>query len=138
MTHSNNLVKDYFMKHSDGCIICGNPRPSTINAALYCTRCRSIVAKIQTAAGVAMATQDIPPPTGSCADCGKPATCYDHRYYSLPLEVDPVCVRCNINRGPALDVVDIARGILGLVDSDTAPTLNLPEKLDLAEKRTIQ
>ena len=36
-----------------------------------------------------------------CADCLAPATCYDHRDYSKPLEVDPVCWSCNNVRGPA-------------------------------------
>lgn len=36
-----------------------------------------------------------------CADCGAQATEYDHRDYSQPLAVDPVCRRCNVVRGPA-------------------------------------
>lgn len=36
-----------------------------------------------------------------CADCGRPAQVYDHRDYSRPLDVVPVCKRCNIRRGPA-------------------------------------
>lgn len=35
-----------------------------------------------------------------CMDCGMPATCYDHRDYLKPLDVDPVCTRCNKKRGP--------------------------------------
>jgi hypothetical protein len=34
-----------------------------------------------------------------CVDCGKRAFCYDHRDYAKPLEVDPVCGRCNVLRG---------------------------------------
>lgn len=37
-----------------------------------------------------------------CADCKGLAKEYDHRDYSKPLEVDPVCRRCNARRGPAL------------------------------------
>jgi hypothetical protein len=37
----------------------------------------------------------------ACADCGKPATDYDHRDYRKPLEVEPVCHSCNLKRGPA-------------------------------------
>jgi hypothetical protein len=37
----------------------------------------------------------------TCTDCGAPAKCYDHRDYNKPLEVDPVCVGCNIRRGAA-------------------------------------
>ena len=37
----------------------------------------------------------------ACADCGGPSIHYDHRDYSKPLEVVPVCRRCNYKRGPA-------------------------------------
>jgi hypothetical protein len=40
-----------------------------------------------------------------CVDCGESATEYDHRDYAKPLEVDPVCGRCNRKRGPALNFV---------------------------------
>lgn len=38
-----------------------------------------------------------------CADCGQPATMYDHRDYSRPLDVEPVCRTCNRRRGHAID-----------------------------------
>lgn len=38
-----------------------------------------------------------------CKDCGVPAQVYDHREYAKPLQVDPVCRRCNRRRGPAID-----------------------------------
>lgn len=34
-----------------------------------------------------------------CVDCGRNAECYDHRDYSKPLDVDPVCLGCNSRRG---------------------------------------
>ncbi len=37
----------------------------------------------------------------ACVDCGDPATDYDHRDYSRPLDVQPVCRACNFARGPA-------------------------------------
>ena len=37
-----------------------------------------------------------------CFDCGKDATCYDHRDYRKPHKVEPVCQRCNVMRGPGL------------------------------------
>lgn|SRR6185312_6461878 len=37
--------------------------------------------------------------TQYCIDCGRFAECYDHRDYSRPLAVDPVCRRCNTRRG---------------------------------------
>ncbi len=45
----------------------------------------------------------------ACVDCGNRATMYDHRDYSKPLEVFPVCGSCNIRRGtnaPTLLVVE--------------------------------
>jgi hypothetical protein len=37
-----------------------------------------------------------------CADCGNPASQYDHRDYTKPLEVAPVCAGCNVRRGAAI------------------------------------
>lgn len=45
----------------------------------------------------------LPPPTiHKCTDCGRPAECYDHRDYTKPLEVEPVCIRCNTSRGKGI------------------------------------
>lgn len=41
------------------------------------------------------------PALHDCADCGNPAEQYDHRDYTKPLAVDPVCRSCNVRRGPA-------------------------------------
>lgn len=50
----------------------------------------------------AIARGDLRPPTDfACDDCGRPAEMYDHRDYSKPLEVRPVCRGCNVVRGPA-------------------------------------
>lgn len=38
----------------------------------------------------------------TCVDCGADAQVYDHRDYSKPYEVDPVCQRCNLARGRAM------------------------------------
>lgn len=37
----------------------------------------------------------------ACVDCGSRATVYEHRDYSRPLDVEPVCVSCNRRRGTA-------------------------------------
>lgn len=37
----------------------------------------------------------------ACADCGERAEQYDHRDYEKPLDVQPVCRKCNLRRGPA-------------------------------------
>jgi hypothetical protein len=52
-----------------------------------------------------------------CVDCGEPACDLDHRDYNKPLQVDPVCRRCNLRRGPAIPFVSafretVAMGIL--------------------------
>jgi len=39
-----------------------------------------------------------------CTDCNNRATCYDHRDYNYPLDVEPVCVSCNNKRGAAIPV----------------------------------
>ena len=36
-----------------------------------------------------------------CVDCGSQAQCYEHRDYNKPLEVEPVCRKCNFRRGSA-------------------------------------
>jgi|SRR5580692_9613105 hypothetical protein len=36
-----------------------------------------------------------------CVDCGHEASVYDHRDYNEPLNVEPVCHRCNKHRGSA-------------------------------------
>ena len=41
-----------------------------------------------------------------CVDCAAPAVEYDHRDYSRPLDVVPVCRGCNLRRGPALSTGD--------------------------------
>lgn len=38
----------------------------------------------------------------ACIDCGAAAQHYDHRDYSRPLNVEPVCVSCNCKRGPGV------------------------------------
>lgn len=51
----------------------------------------------------AVARGDLPAAaTQTCADCGDPAAAYDHRDYSKPLDVEPVCNPCNALRGAAL------------------------------------
>jgi hypothetical protein len=37
-----------------------------------------------------------------CTDCGQPAICHDIRNYSKPEEGVPICVACNVRRGPGI------------------------------------
>lgn len=55
-----------------------------------------------TAVSKAKASGELAPLDGQlCADCARPAQCYDHRDYSRPLDVEPVCFSCNVIRGHA-------------------------------------
>lgn len=45
----------------------------------------------------------LPATNFKCSDCPKQAECYDHRDYTKPLQVDPVCRSCNLRRGPAIN-----------------------------------
>lgn len=74
----------------------------------YCTPCAPLVQKDTGARWArwivcqAVAKGELAPiKTLRCTDCAKPAEHYDHRDYSKPLEVEPVCMQCNFNRGPA-------------------------------------
>jgi hypothetical protein len=40
--------------------------------------------------------------TLTCVDCGRFSECYDHRDYNKPLDVVPVCRKCNFRRGSAI------------------------------------
>jgi len=64
-----------------------------------------IAALSQRCAQSAVRAGIIPPITNEtlCADCGGIATEYDHRDYSRPFDVEPVCRSCNLLRGWATD-----------------------------------
>lgn len=74
----------------------------------FCARCRGIwvskqrsakrIVKLAVKAGFLPPAKNLP-----CADCGDPAIGYEHRWYCRPLDVDPICDRCNRRRGPAFD-----------------------------------
>jgi hypothetical protein len=88
------------------CLVCGKPVASVLKWRVYCDPCRERVLLLQVAVARTMAQYEIPPANDfNCVDCGRQAKVYDHRYYSHPLEVDPVCAGCNNKRGPALDIV---------------------------------
>lgn len=38
------------------------------------------------------------PKACKCTDCSKQAECYDHRDYTKPMDVEPVCLGCNSKR----------------------------------------
>lgn len=44
--------------------------------------------------------------TLDCIDCGEPATDYDHRDYTKPVDIEPVCRKCNIQRPEGYPPID--------------------------------
>ena len=97
------------------CIVCGRPVASLLPIARYCGVCRAAVADIRRGIHRQIQAAALPHPSEfDCSDCGKPATEYEHRYYALPLEVEPVCTSCNLKRGPALDVVELVQARLAM------------------------
>ncbi len=97
----------YFLQ---ACPVCNGPWLRGSSAAM-CNPCsrrarEKVIAITRVGhAAVAKAKKDgtLPELDGSvpCVDCGAPARDYDHRNYDNPLDVVPVCRRCNIRRGPA-------------------------------------
>lgn len=129
------------------CIVCQTPLKSQISVSTYCSTCRSHVAAIRRDVTAAMRAAQLPDVRQlACVDCGRAATGYEHRYYSLPLEVDPVCTLCNQARGVALDVVDLVKQRRGLSDPQpvlpvatvTQNDLTLDEILEKAERDFIE
>lgn len=104
MTVQSTLVKKRTVKFS--CLICESANIGYARQC-YCDGCAWVAARIQMAAiskvGRAVRHGEIPKATALiCVDCGDRAKVYDHRDYTKPLEVEAVCVGCNIRRGPAL------------------------------------
>ena len=88
------------------CIHCGQDTGRSASAK-RCHLCAEIVGKIQRSAIAIVnynVTRDLLPKADTlvCVDCGAQAKEYDHRDYGKPLSVAPVCVKCNIKRGPAM------------------------------------
>ncbi len=74
-----------------------NPTPSLARSQMLMARARR--------------SGRIAPPVGKrCADCGRPAECYDHRDYRYPYQITPVCRSCNIRRGPAIGSPTVKTG----------------------------
>jgi hypothetical protein len=87
------------------CVVCQKRQPCH-RQGYYCRPCHPVAtkARIQAIAAVAKAIRLgalVSAKFLTCTDCGKPARHYDHRDYSKPLSVEPVCQCCNMARGPA-------------------------------------
>lgn len=95
------------------CMACGTVDLTTGGTSNYkCVGCRSEngidplgTPKYLAHQAVAKARRDgvlADPRKLACVDCDGAAIEYDHRDYSKPLEVVPVCRGCNLRRGPAI------------------------------------
>ena len=90
---------------------CGAPKPYLLSRTcrncrdrrLFTTRYLSGATLAHAAVSRARAAGVLPDPKLTlCTDCGGPAIEYDHRDYNEPLQVQPVCRRCNLLRGRAI------------------------------------
>ena len=87
------------------CVQCGGSLGRRIHNALICMACIDVGKQVKRVAHQAvkkaiLAGKIRPVVDLLCDDCGDPAAIYDHRDYSKPLDVAPVCRSCNIRRGP--------------------------------------
>jgi hypothetical protein len=102
---------------SKACMHCAGPIGRRHKSCVMCGPCAEEHFRKRGAASGrlfrAVKAGEIPPARlYACVDCGKPATRYDHRDYSKPLDVQPVCAGCNSRRGPAIwgrPVLDVTR-----------------------------
>jgi hypothetical protein len=109
MTHGGGRVDQTPLEE---CFECGtlSPMGRGRNRCRGCSRARyerrRKIASVAHAKVLAAVKRGILLPvfTLKCADCGAPANQYDHRSYAKPLEVEPVCTRCNKKRGPAIEI----------------------------------
>jgi hypothetical protein len=90
------------------CTVCGETE-MVRGGTLYfrCSKCRparTAQEAAHSAVAVAIRKGQLAHPSNfACEDCGEVASQYDHRDYSKPLEVAPVCAGCNVRRGPAIN-----------------------------------
>lgn len=96
------------------CTVCHVARHGYPGNSPYCRDCaalaRPLIERAMRAVAKAIRTGAIPRAnTLYCVDCGRFAWGYDHRDYARPLDVQPVCRRCNIKRGPALQLAPGSR-----------------------------
>lgn len=86
------------------CVVCVK-RATRTPRSKYCDFCGTGCkpCSIEYAVVRAIRRGELPPAKECvCVDCGAQARHYDHRDYNKPLEVEPVCVRCNLLRGHAI------------------------------------
>jgi hypothetical protein len=99
------------------CIVCGADISGRHGAAKYCVPCGNkgirpngknyndkarLITKYAVEIGFLSHPEHL-----VCVDCGVPAKCYDHRDYTQPLLVDPVCSGCNNRRGAGIPLIKL-------------------------------
>lgn len=101
------------------CAVCAKPIKHRIGRSKTCARCKAKVHKLndqnyekklndkaRSITRCAVRVGFLPHPLDfKCVDCGNPAQCYDHRDYSKPLDVVPVCLPCNASRGRGIPLL---------------------------------
>ena len=108
------------------CLLCGTDKYHYSTAARFCRSCFR-VREVENGGSMARAAvakaikqgEIRPPREFACVDCGCVASEYDHRDYSKPLDVVPVCRPCNARRGPGKWVKHST--VRGLKRSQIAP-----------------
>ena len=116
------------------CVGCNIRIGKTGTTAHYCKECAAKLGSVGTQVKRIMVSAGVKLESGMvCVDCGRLAEMYDHRYYSRPLDVEPVCRGCNRRRGPARDIADVLRNGLLYVPTvrPTPEALGIPH-LELA------
>lgn len=88
------------------CSLCGAEVQTRGGTHSFCDKCApahfAAQCKATTTVRKAVNFKTLPPAKNClCVDCGASAKHYDHRDYSRPLDVVPVCQSCNIRRGAA-------------------------------------
>ena len=92
------------------CFLCGGSRYSRWHTCEPCAKVwHGLRQRAMIAVRCARLRGDLKNPKElACEDCAGPATEYDHRDYSKPLDVAPVCRTCNQKRGHALPALRVA------------------------------
>lgn len=89
------------------CVDCGAPKAAhQAPLSQRCGPCSShfyrVLRSVNAIVSKAKKHGALAPAAGQdCVDCGGPARDLEHRDYSKPLDVVPVCRACNFKRGPA-------------------------------------
>jgi hypothetical protein len=92
------------------CVNCGFLQKKSVHNMKLCTDCNRTHEKEKqraiSAVTKAVRNGDLPKASVcKCVDCGRQAQQHDHRDYTKPLEVEPVCRSCNQKRGHAFNSI---------------------------------